>query len=319
MPVIEIVGWAEHYENNRTRELKKMAWVPMPNRHDGDGYTRLLHHPNGPAHFGAWCALVEVASRCDIRGTLLRGHGEPINADSLARMTHIPIEVWVEALPRLVTIGWITMYDIPQEGAVLPQEGAPAPHPGAMKGMEGKEGNGRKGTEEDSMSGTDTVPDPVMTLVDSQSREKEPIQYSQVVDFLNRFAHTSFRAEAEATRKLIKARWHEGFRLQDFERVIESKCAQWLRDPKMVGYLRPLTLFGTKFESYLNEAPIGTPCIECGVRGSHKYDCSKSKTAQYERESALQETPPDTFEDDIPGDPAAGEKSKEEIDEHARP
>jgi hypothetical protein len=165
---IQIVDWDAHYENNRTRELKKMAWVPMPNSHDGDGYTQLLSHPNGAAHFGAWCALVEVASRCEPRGTLLRktvripqegavipqvpAQGvrearESHNSSSLARMTRIPEELWDEVLPRLVSIGWIRYYTIPQEGAVIPQVPAEIPQDGAQKGRERKkEGKGEKGT-----------------------------------------------------------------------------------------------------------------------------------------------------------------------------
>jgi len=129
MTIYAIRDWDKHFENNRTRELKRMAWVPMPNRMDGDGYTELLDHPHGAAHFGAWCALVEVASRCDPRGTLLRDCSQegakPHTPASLARITRIPVEIWKEVLPRLVNIGWITTSEIPQEGAVLEsQEGA---------------------------------------------------------------------------------------------------------------------------------------------------------------------------------------------------
>lgn len=132
---IKIVDWATRYENNRTRDLKHMQWVPMPNRHDGDGYTTLLDHPNGAAHFGAWCALVQVASRCDERGTLLRHGAAPHDSGSLARMTRIPESVWLEVLPRLVSIGWIEDYEIPQEGATIP-------HPSAMNGTEWNGKNG---------------------------------------------------------------------------------------------------------------------------------------------------------------------------------
>ena len=143
--MIEIVDWDKHYENNRTRELKRMAWVPMPNRHDGDGYTQLLDHLNGAAHFGAWCALVEVASRCDVRGTLLRDGAVPHDESSLARMTRIPAKIWEEALPRLLNIGWIKGYGIPHEGAVIP-------HPAAI------ERNGKNGTERKEPVSTPVAP-----------------------------------------------------------------------------------------------------------------------------------------------------------------
>ena len=57
------------------------------------------------------------------------------------------------------------------------------------------------------------------------------------------------------TIREIKARLNEGFKLEDFKIVIDNKCSEWLNDKKMNQYLRPDTLFGTKFESYLNQKP----------------------------------------------------------------
>ena len=51
------------------------------------------------------------------------------------------------------------------------------------------------------------------------------------------------------------ARLKENYTLQQFKTVIDIKSLKWLNDPKMVDYLRPETLFGSKFESYLNEVP----------------------------------------------------------------
>ena len=58
------------------------------------------------------------------------------------------------------------------------------------------------------------------------------------------------------TKKFINARINEGYKETDFYKVIDVKCSKWLNDPKMNEYLRPETLFGTKFESYLNEKPL---------------------------------------------------------------
>lgn len=102
-----IRDWSQHFENNRTRELKELRFVILPNKHDGDGYTELLDHPNGAAHYGAWCALVQVASKCDPRGTLLRDGDRPHDSASLARLTRIPAGVFDEVIPRLTTIGWL--------------------------------------------------------------------------------------------------------------------------------------------------------------------------------------------------------------------
>lgn len=282
MTLISIVDWAHRYENNRTRELKKLEWVPLPNKQDGDGYTDLLDHPNGAAHLGAWCALLQVASRCEIRGTLMRDCGKPHDISSLERMTRIPVKVWKEALPRLASIGWIKVCEIPQEGAGIPHDDAERC---PLNGMEGK-GREEKGTEEDTLSGTEAAPDPVDALLDQQKAERDAIPFAKIVALLNAEAGAKYNPATNATRGLIRARWNEGYRLPDFERVITSKCAQWKRDPKMVSYLRPQTLFGTKFEAYLNESSIAVgsiPCPECGLRGgNHKYDCSHSMTSRME-------------------------------------
>jgi hypothetical protein len=150
-----IANWTERYENNRTRELKRLEWFPMPNRMDGDGYTELLDHKDGPLHFAAWVAMLQVASRCGERGTLLRDTKIPHDEASLSRITRIPAKVFEAAFPRLVLIGWLLQDDentqdaawcgnvaagcgtIPQEGAAIPQQSA----------LNGREGNGKKGTE----------------------------------------------------------------------------------------------------------------------------------------------------------------------------
>ena len=64
------------------------------------------------------------------------------------------------------------------------------------------------------------------------------------------------KPQAEKTRRFIKARWSDGFRLCDFEKVIRVKSQKWKSDPKMADFLRPETLFGTKFEGYLNEKVV---------------------------------------------------------------
>lgn len=150
--VYRIAAWSDHFENNRTRELKSLDWVPIPNKHDGDGYTELLEHPNGAAHFGAWNAIVQVASKCDPRGTLLRDGSRPHDSQSLARITRLPALVFDEALPRLVSIGWLELISIKTLNlASVSQEGAAKPQDDAEKrlrnGMEGK-GTEEKGRED---------------------------------------------------------------------------------------------------------------------------------------------------------------------------
>lgn len=77
--------------------------------------------------------------------------------------------------------------------------------------------------------------------------------YKEIVDYLNNLAGTNYRASSKKTQHLIKARINEGFTLEDFRVVIEKKTREWINDNKMKAYIRPETLFGTKFEGYLNQ------------------------------------------------------------------
>lgn len=77
--------------------------------------------------------------------------------------------------------------------------------------------------------------------------------YKEIVDYLNTVCGTVYRASSKATQRLISARLHEGFTVEDFKAVIRTKHAEWANDAKMRKFLRPETLFGTKFESYLNQ------------------------------------------------------------------
>lgn len=154
--IYRITNWDDTYENNRSRGLKTLDWVPVPNRMDGGGYLELVEdHPNGAAHFGAWIAMVEIASRQKIghRGEL--PHGDAGLAHSLAKKSRIPKLIFDEAIPRLLKLGWIQQdTDIQHEGAGLWHDDAGEPHdnaPSCARGREWKEGNGTEGngTEED--------------------------------------------------------------------------------------------------------------------------------------------------------------------------
>ncbi|WP_144502942.1 phage replisome organizer N-terminal domain-containing protein [Bacillus pumilus] len=103
--------------------------------------------------------------------------------------------------------------------------------------------------------------------VDPKTQESE-IPFKLIVDLLNKVTEKSFRHTSAATQRLIKARWNDGFRFEDFKTVILTKTNQWLKDDKMNKYLQPTTLFGTKFEGYLNEGAGVIKRAERQISGS---------------------------------------------------
>ncbi|MED1659571.1 conserved phage C-terminal domain-containing protein [Bacillus licheniformis] len=96
---------------------------------------------------------------------------------------------------------------------------------------------------------------------DDASPEKDEIPYKLIIDLLNKVAGTKYRHTTAKTRSLIKARWNEGNRFEDFKHVILVKWEEW-RGTDMDKYLRPETLFGTKFENYRNQKPKGGSRID---------------------------------------------------------
>lgn len=77
----------------------------------------------------------------------------------------------------------------------------------------------------------------------------------EIIFYLNEKTGKHYKVKTPKTVRLIRARLKEGFTVEDFKAVIEKKCDDWLGNEKMERYLRPETLFGTKFEGYLNETP----------------------------------------------------------------
>lgn len=82
--------------------------------------------------------------------------------------------------------------------------------------------------------------------------EVDKIPYKKIIDYFNQVIGSKRNYKAKNNRDLIKARWNEGYRFDDFCRVIENMKQAWT-NTKWEQYLQPETLFGNKFDKYLNE------------------------------------------------------------------
>jgi hypothetical protein len=118
MKAYRIKDWDEIYENNRSRTVKECRWVAIPNRHDGEGFKRVMRHDRASDIFTAFVLILQVASRCQPRGSLVRD-GRPHDADSLALKTSGRRE-WFEIALEVLSapdIGWIESFDVPDSQA----------------------------------------------------------------------------------------------------------------------------------------------------------------------------------------------------------
>lgn len=80
-----------------------------------------------------------------------------------------------------------------------------------------------------------------------------------IVEYLNDKIGAHYKPNGKKMKELIRARMNEGYTVEDFKTVIDKKFKSWGNDPKMSLYLRPSTLFGTRFGEYLNEYQAESP------------------------------------------------------------
>jgi len=78
-----IRDWDDTFENYRSRELKAPNYVSWPVRKDSESFQRLVRKPGGALAFGVFAYLVQLAARCNPRGTLRDDRGD-ITADRIA-------------------------------------------------------------------------------------------------------------------------------------------------------------------------------------------------------------------------------------------
>ena len=104
--------------------------------------------------------------------------------------------------------------------------------------------------EKEKRNVTDNVTNNVNCSISISHNDNNIVK--EIIDYLNNKANTKYKYTSDKTRKYIHARLGEGFTIEDFKTVIDKKCAEWL-NTEWEKFLRPETLFGTKFEGYLNQ------------------------------------------------------------------
>ena len=86
-----------------------------------------------------------------------------------------------------------------------------------------------------------------------------------------------FSPLAKFNQNLIKARMSEGYTVENFITVNEKKVKQWLHDPEMSKYLRPATLYGNKFDGYLNEVVCDLPATNSNSLNKNKFQSADER------------------------------------------
>ncbi|WP_315122365.1 conserved phage C-terminal domain-containing protein [uncultured Clostridium sp.] len=105
---------------------------------------------------------------------------------------------------------------------------------------------------ETSITLREISPEQKINLLKDPSTKDNNNIYTSIVNYLNEKANKGYRVSSKKTQQLIRGKVSEGFTVEDFLKVIDNKVEEWL-GTDMEKYLRPETLFGNKFEGYLNQ------------------------------------------------------------------
>lgn len=112
-----------------------------------------------------------------------------------------------------------------------------------------KSSEGGNKTAEKRRQGSEQQEAPVeLQFTEKGARRKFMVD---VLADLNTKAGTKYKP-GEATQRLIEARLNDGYKLEDFQHVHTVKTQEW-KGSDMEKFLRPATLYGTKFEAYRNQ------------------------------------------------------------------
>jgi len=76
----------------------------------------------------------------------------------------------------------------------------------------------------------------------------------EAIEYLNYVTQQSYKPNYPQTQNDMGKLIDLGYGIADFKKVIDKKWSDW-KGTEFEKYLRPQTLFGKKFENYLNESP----------------------------------------------------------------
>lgn len=248
--------------------MADITWIKIKtDMFDNEKIKLIERMPEGDTILIIWIKLLTYAGKANYNGYIMLSENIPMNIEEMAIIFNRPLEKVRYAIQILQRY---KMLEVDEQEVVLIANWEKHQNIDGMQRVRelnakrNKEYRERKKqlvlempTENSdvavtSRDGTDIDKDIDKEYILSGNKP-DSIPYKEIIDYLNQKANKKFKHTSQKTQTLIKARFKEKFTLDDFKQVIDIKTAQWLVDPKMSVYLRPETLFGTKFEGYLNE------------------------------------------------------------------
>lgn len=239
--------------------MAEIKWIKLTtDMFDNRKIKHLRRLPDGNNIVLIWVMLLTMAGRCNSNGMIFLTENIPYTPKMLADELDFEentVQLALKALEQLNMVvsnegffgiaGWEEYQNIEGMDKIREQNRL-------RKQAQRLKRKERLAIDENSVSRDSHV-----TVTQCHATDKEEDirirdkNYIYIVDYLNEKAGTKYKSSSKKTQTCIHARLAEGFTVDDFKTVIDKKCADWT-NTEWEKYLRPETLFGTKFESYLN-------------------------------------------------------------------
>lgn len=220
--------------------------------------------PEADAIIVIWIRLLSLAGKCNAGGYIYLADRIPYTEDMLSHKFRKPITIIRLALETFQRLGMIE-YD---EDIILIANWGKHQNIEGMEKLKERDRDRKRKERADkkllliesevSKDSPRTVQvesteNPLLDIeLELDKEEEEYIPYREIINYLNEKTDSKYKIRSSKTRDLIKARWNDKFTVEDFKTVIDKKVASWTGTDQEK-YLRPETLFGTKFEGYVNE------------------------------------------------------------------
>jgi predicted phage replisome organizer/uncharacterized phage protein (TIGR02220 family) len=242
--------------------MSEVKWIKLSTHMFEDEKIRLIEHmPEADTILIIWVKLLAQAGKTNASGYIYLNENIPYTEEMLSTIFSRPLNVIRLALQTFEQFGmievsndnfisicnWEKHQNVAGMDKIREQTRQRVARHREMKRIGSCNANGNVTVT--NGNATDIEEDKEL----DKERDKDKIPYPEIISYLNEKTSSSYRHTTKKTKDLIKARWNEGFELNDFRTVIDKKTAEWMNDDKMNKFLRPETLFGTKFESYLNQ------------------------------------------------------------------
>lgn len=251
--------------------MSKVKWIKLnTDMFDDEKVTLIESMPEGDTILVIWIKLLNQAGKTNASGYIFLNEKIPYTEEMLSTLFRKPLNVVRLALQTFEQFGMIEI-----DGSSFIRVANWEKHQN-IEGLEkikeqtrirvAKHREQKRLESNVTSNATETQGNETdIELELDKEIDKDINKYiGEIVSYLNNKASTKYRQSSSKTRTLINARMKEGFNIDDFKKVIDNKCTSWL-NTDMDKFLRPETLFGTKFESYLNEKPKRTGVARVGT------------------------------------------------------